>query len=123
VLNLSKESKINVYSTGQIFSKLLGGGATLIVQKNCPPHMFVEESLGFVFREKATMILLEKITSSTSTTGTFSSGNLGATRGSGVVIPSLVVTLPTILELILLMNYNYLFISCSIVLNYNIHML
>jgi hypothetical protein len=85
--------------------------------------MFVEESLGFVFREKATMILLEKITSSTSTTGTFSSGNLGATRGSGVIIPSLVVTLPTILELILLMNYNYLFISCSIVLNYNIHML
>ena len=65
-----------------------------------------------VFREKAnvTMILLEK---NTSTASTFSSGNLGATRGSGVAIPSLLVALPTtILELILLMNYIYLFISC-----------
>ena len=47
-----------------------------------------------VFRVKAnvTMILLEK---NTSTASTFSSGNLGATRGSGVAIPSLLVALPT----------------------------
>ena len=54
-----------------------------------------------VFREKATMILLEK---NTSTASTFSSGNLGTTRGSGVAIPSLLVALPTtILELLLLL--------------------
>jgi hypothetical protein len=44
-----------------------------------------------IFREKATMIILER---NTSTTGTFSSGSLGATHGSGVAIPSVLVAQP-----------------------------